>query len=289
MAMSQVTGLPEFPFLASGVSPRLLGLLREAGVPVARFDQTSRGQLTGLPGRLMLFDSQTESGCDGFRTASRYGLPAIDVSKHVLALSRQNRSESRVFGNLKTEIERRGGLWGRLGDFPHPYRGVLCAGNTGRGRELEGFVESFELAAHRPEGLHSRYRQGLPAVVRGNASRMGAASELAEQLPLLWRTTLTEFATWWRARREVRISLKRDESTYYVTCENLPEAGRPVLELWRGGHIARIAIEAESTIIDKRGLVYTHETQRDPGGLSASWVTRWKPDQVDSGIRCVPA
>ncbi len=120
-----------------------------------------------------------------------------------------------------------------------------------------------------PEGRLGRY----PEIVRGLA-------EAVEGEALLWRTTLTGFARWWRWRGERRWSLvPRGQGRYEVQCEDWDARYPLALEVARDRHVATIPLRGPRTPFAPAALAFerreprpdlpTPAPSRGPRGLKA--------------------
>lgn len=117
-----------------------------------------------------------------------------------------------------------------------------------------------------PEGRLGRY----PAIVATLADAVAGED-------LVWRTTLTEFARWWRWRGEQRWSLDVDETGGMTVRVDGPAPGLRyplALEIVRGHHVATVPITApslrfrrEALVFERRGSGADHRV--DQPGLSA--------------------
>ena len=103
-----------------------------------------------------------------------------------------------------------------------------------------------------PEGRLGRY----PSIVTALAEAIAGES-------LVWRTTLTAFARWWRWRldRQWSVTIGADERLTIQFDE--PDRAYPVaVEIVRGDHVATIPITAPSHSFAGSGLVYERRTTR---------------------------
>jgi hypothetical protein len=96
----------------------------------------------------------------------------------------------------------------------------------------------------------AKYRSGEPVFFRGHpAGGMGqfpqvlrAIFDTADAFAAVWRTSLARFADWWRARRQVRLRVFRDEGRYVVVADGRPREYCLGIEYWRGRHVARLPL-----------------------------------------------
>ncbi|CAN5916131.1 hypothetical protein BH23PLA1_BH23PLA1_15740 [soil metagenome] len=147
------SSLPVLPLLLWGVPPGLILLLQQEGVP---FEVIVKAHPMALRrGRFVLYDSRRIStravrsitseehllidvdslrrgeSIDPFRAVvdSRSTLSVWSLGEATLTerVARHNRSaiRRRVLGRLRDKVARSGGLWARLGAFPHPFRSAF--------------------------------------------------------------------------------------------------------------------------------------------------------------------
>jgi hypothetical protein len=105
-----------------------------------------------------------------------------------------------------------------------------------------------------PERRLGRY----PQIVRGLAEAVGRES-------LVWRTTLTAFARWWRWRLDRRWSVvPKSEGRFEVQFDDWENRHPLALELVRGKHVAVIPLNGPRTGFGLGGLAYVRrETRAD--------------------------
>ncbi len=111
-----------------------------------------------------------------------------------------------------------------------------------------GALDGRFVADHLVRTVRARIEAGEPAFVYGHPERrlgrhpevLAALAETISADPLLWRTTLTDFARWWRWRSERRWSLlERAEGRYEIQFDDWR---RPIIRLlWRSceGNMSR--------------------------------------------------
>jgi len=224
-------------------------------------------------------------------------------------------ARARFFDRFKRRVEQIGGFWMRLADFPFPYQAVLCEGSCPP--ELADIVAAFARipvtaplpvsassdrdhstvnwrpvqrpAADGIEGwIRRRTLAGLPLWAGPDQSTTSTdlGGSLANNFPLLWRTTFDEFARWWTTRATISFQAEKHKQEYRI--RSVGDAGgfQPMLELWRGNHVASFALGVGQTIIREDGVVFAQDHQRHPAGFAALW-TEVRQD-IDAGGRDVP-
>lgn len=138
--MAENNPLPELPLMLAGVARPVAELLYEIGIPAAPLPREALA--TRGAGRFVLYDSRRSSSTARARRAKKQGLDLIDVApfsepapskffpfrKSTVAVSpAATRSAARVLlEKLKLEVEARGGVWLRVGDYPFPYQSAFC-------------------------------------------------------------------------------------------------------------------------------------------------------------------
>ncbi len=90
-------------------------------------------------------------------------------------------------------------------------------------------------------------------------------------LPLLWRVEPTEFSAWWRLRSHLELKFWQSPTHYHIDCPKLDTSFCPVLEIWRGNHLASVPLRSESIVVKKEGLVFQQQPTRHPAGFTANW------------------
>jgi hypothetical protein len=310
----------ELPLYSSGLPGALENWLKLAGVPVATYSPkclrtSSEGESSA---RMLLYDSRNSEACADARAAHEHGVRVLDTSAIwesgaiPLNTSRNQRlSRSRVLERLKTEIERLGGTWLRIADFPFPYQSAACFGTEGAEQHVRRLVAAFEpvparfaatipVACHRvsdstyvvdrtveqhlssaetPAGndvetwIRRRYAQGLPLAVPGAAPAIESDIPFDAGLyPLLWRTNFEEFANWWRCRAKISFRAHCRGQILQIECDDEPCEFPPMLELWRGQHVASFPLHPGSMTVREDGLVFMQEHHRHPAGFAPQWA-----------------
>ena len=130
------------------------------------------------------------------------------------------------------------------------------------------------VADHLVRTIRTRIEAGDPAFVYGHPEgRLGRHPEIVRAIaesvvdePLLWRTTLTEFARWWRWRAARRWSvLDRSDGRYEVQFEEWDPAYPLAIELVRGQHVAVIPLVGPRTSFSTQALAFERRGPRvDP-------------------------
>jgi hypothetical protein len=200
--MSVSRHLPEYPILLAGVAAPVVKGLREMGLPVTEL-QDDLAQLSGYQlsrWNLLLIGSRKTFNEQDLQTLSHCKIPVIDLSEFSSEsatgrtkseLGKKSRTGIEQFNSqfviqLKERLQQTGGAWMRVGDYPYPYQGVICYGESALGNEfrevsnvtsplpvpLELLYLKSEQDWHQKSDAEtqrklrveivSRYRQGLP-------------------------------------------------------------------------------------------------------------------------------
>ncbi len=139
------------------------------------------------------------------------------------------------------------------------------------------------------ELIRSRYRRGEPVFLYGHpTARLGRHPQVLEgvfatasQLGALWKTTLTEFAAWWRARSRVRLIVTRNQEKYVVTLNRAAPGYRLGMEYRRGQHVALMPLDRAVVQFSPSALGY--EKREDPPPVQPVRVDR--PQGIRGHIR----
>jgi hypothetical protein len=293
--MTTPAAILELPMYLAGVSDQVADWLSQAGIPVVRLDeesslspasiQSSSGQEHKAAIRCLLFDSRDPWSRQVVRGYSSPGCCQIDIAAWVnkiqnpLTLFKKNQipappARLDFLERLKRAIESEGGLWARVADFPFPYQGVVCLDEDRTGADLPLDVESS--GPHALDAIQERYIAGLPSTI--SISDLSGLADLppvtgleSRGLPLLWRTKPEEFAAWWQERIQIEFKLWQSPTHYHVECRNVDTSFCPVLEIWRGSHLASVPLRSETLVIRKEGLVFQQQPARHPAGFTAGW------------------
>jgi hypothetical protein len=129
------------------------------------------------------------------------------------------------------------------------------------------------VADHFARVVRAKVDAGEPAFVYGHPERrlgrypqiVQALAEAVNRESLLWRTTLTEFARWWRWRSNRRWSVvPRAEGRFEVQFEEWDSTYPLAIELVRGHHVSVIPLAGPRTPFSLQGLAYERrETRTD--------------------------
>lgn len=127
----------------------------------------------------------------------------------------------------------------------------------------------------------TKYRAGEPVFLYCHPTRsLGRYPQVLTEVfncvsnfGAIWQTTLTQYASWWRARAQIRLRLELVGGEYQVAGENLPSGWRVGVELWRGEHVALLPLEPGGIRFSPDALVWQ---TRPPGDLP-------KPVRLDAG------
>lgn len=281
----------EMPLHLVGISDQVTNWLRDAGFPVVPLGQdspwktafrrkTSQSTQTKTTlKRCLLFDSRDVWSRAVVKTHQKYSLAKLDVSRWLVPL--EGRTESggnpvrfNFLEKLKDALEALGGIWMRLADLPFPYQGIGCLNGTLPNAELSYKTPGNELG--RIDLIQQRYIAGLPSSISQED-----LSDLAELppvtglqspgLPLLWRVEQTDFAAWWNYRNHLQVRVKQLPAHYQIDCPFSNTKFCPVLEIWRGNHLASVPLRSESLIVRKDGLVFQQQPLRHPAGFTTNW------------------
>jgi hypothetical protein len=136
------------------------------------------------------------------------------------------------------------------------------------------------------EWIAGRHRSAEPMVLYGHPTgRLGRYPALlravlakVEPMGSVWKTTQTEWAAWWNARRRFRFKVTEEQGQYLVTVLKRPSRARFGLEFWREDHVALMALDKPTVRFSPEGLAYeSRRSQRNvrpvridrPEGLKA--------------------
>jgi hypothetical protein len=245
----------------------------------------------------VLFDSRNASARTDAEAAEDLGYEAIDAARLMTGPAADDDPEltvipaiadprRRLLDALRPAIEAAGGVWTRIGDFPHPYRWAICD-ESNDAADLDSHREavcSTALAAFADlpsSGLGGRLSAvdwikacaaaGRPLRVPGEPSailkRYGVRPSV---YGLGWECTLAEFATWWRSRRRITVHVVRRGRTLEVIA-NLPDSLEvvPSLEIWRGRHVAVVPIANGRSVLEDGAIPFQLNTARHHAGFTA--------------------
>ena len=252
--MSRSQYVPELPLLLAGVSPAIEARLRLAGVPVKRFRMSEfiAKDTQSSAGRYVIYDSKNSAARAEAKTAKFYGLTTIDIADLLMTTenTNQNRNSpvtpnwvgSKFFTRLKKRIEKLGGLWIRVADYPFPFQSAVCRGEIP------------------DDGRLGRWAEGLARL-----------PEISRSTEFTWETSYEEFVQWWEVREKISVRVRKQENCYLIQADlELPNF-RPALEIWRGKHVASIPMERGDVTVREDGLVLGQRDERHSAGLAALW------------------
>lgn len=316
--MSVSRHLPEYPILLAGVATPVLEGLRELGLPVTEL-QEDLAQLSGYQlsrWNLLLVGSQKTFNQQDLQTLIECKIPIVDLSEFISSSSKpREKSELGTISingcekftpsfvtQLKERIHQTGGAWMRVGDYPYPYQGVICYGESALGKEFQEFSNVMSPLPIPLELLHlktesewrrkqdnetqrklrvelvSRYRQGLPVSLPSIPSREELDQFLTKinldqkQTPLSWVTSLETFFHWWNIRRQLATSISRTSSGWETIISGSFEGFSPSLQIWKGQHSATVPLTLGVNEIRDESIAFILNTERHSGGFTAHWA-----------------
>jgi hypothetical protein len=106
---------------------------------------------------------------------------------------------------------------------------------------------------HLLQVAEAKYRAGEPVFLYCHPTRrLGRYPQVVSEVldciagfGAIWQTTLTQFASWWRARARIRLQLHRAGAEYRLSAEDLSPDWPVGVELWRGEHVALMPLASE--------------------------------------------
>ncbi|HUT13305.1 MAG TPA: hypothetical protein VMY42_22650 [Thermoguttaceae bacterium] len=144
---------------------------------------------------------------------------------------------------------------------------------------------------HFRQTARSKYRAGEPVFFYGHPTgRLGrypqvlrAFFDTANEFGAAWKTTLSEFARWWRTRASVRLSVCRQGEQFAVTVAEKPNEYRVAIEYWHGRHVARMPLVGPVVRFSPSALAYENRGVRpdvqpvriDPAEGLRGRIRRW--------------
>lgn len=143
----------------------------------------------------------------------------------------------------------------------HPICLGLCleAARQQSGDELTALRAARTTLDHFQRVAAEKHAAGEPIFLYGHpAGRLGRYPfvlreilEYTASLDRVWRTSLDEFARWWRARAAIKLSANRRAGGIEITAANLDRRYETAVELYRGSdvHGFRLA-EGPATLVD---------------------------------------
>ncbi len=288
------------------------------GLPVTELHE-DLAQLAGYQHsnwNLLLVGAQKTFNTQDLQSLSHSKIPVVDLSEFTsetavgrlineLETKAQTGSEqfnSAFVVQLKERVQQSGGTWIRLADYPYPYQGVICYGESALGKEFREFsnvmsplpvpLEMLHLKAeydwqgksdnHTQRKLRvelvSRYRQGLPVSLPSIPSR----EELdllfqkinldRKQTPLVWVTSLETFFRWWNLRRQLSVSISHIDSGWETIISGNILGFHPGLQIWKGRHSATVSLAPGVNEIRDETIAFAANPERHPGGFTAHWA-----------------
>ena len=120
------------------------------------------------------------------------------------------------------------------------------------------------------ETARTKYRAGEPMFFYGHPTgRLGRYPEVlrtvfetAGGFGTVWKTTLSEFAAWWRTRAEIQLSVVRRGKKFTVTAGRLPTDYPMAIDYWRGPHVARMPLGRNMLRFSPSALAYENRMAR---------------------------
>lgn len=315
--MSVSRHLPEYPILLAGVATPVVKGLRELGLPVTELHE-DLAQLSGYQmsrWNLLLVGSQKTFDAPDLKTLSDCQIPVIDLSEFVSEsakgrtkseLGKKSESSCEQFTSsfvtqLKERLHQTGGAWIRIGDYPYPYQGVICYGESASGQDFREFSDVISPLPIPLELLHlksesdwrekqnqetqrklrvelvSRYRQGLPVSLpsvptREELNQLFQNINLdRKQIPLVWVTSLETFFRWWNLRRHLAVSISRSSTGWETIISGNFDGLWPSLQIWKGQHSATVLVPQGVNEIRDESIVFVSNQERHAGGFTAHW------------------
>lgn len=289
--ISDAMHTPELPVLLADIPAKVEGWLRQAGLPVVPFRPAVAAQdVRWEPGRLLLFDSRgavsrasasLAKSC-GMTTLDMAGLEADRTGLFAAATPFRRRARKRAgrlvrmrfLDRLKRRVEAGGGTWARLADFPFPFRSAVCRGEEFESIRTAGFGRCLETVSndHSAALVRDHYIQGRPLFLHDADEEPAAEAVIdPQQFPLLWSTTPEAFSAWWLFRQSLHVRVRRRRRGYRIECDGDCDRFQPMLEIWRGTHLASIPLSAREMDVEENGLAFRREPHRHPAGFTALW------------------
>jgi hypothetical protein len=120
------------------------------------------------------------------------------------------------------------------------------------------------LASYFTETIQRKYRAGEPLFFHGRTvggwerfpELLGQLFALGQDCSAAWKTTLSRFARWWKARGEVQLSVVERDGSYLLSSDYLPCGFRLGVEYHRGRHVARMALTHRVLRFSPSALAY---------------------------------
>lgn len=120
------------------------------------------------------------------------------------------------------------------------------------------------------ELIRTRYQSGQPVFLYGHPTGrlgrypqvLGAVFETVGQFGAIWKTTLSEFAAWWRARSKVQLKVVRHNDRYVVIPQRVPPGYAVGIEYCRGTHVALMPLNRRVVQFSTGTLAYENRQPR---------------------------
>lgn len=282
------------PLHLTGVPIRIAHWLRAAGIPAVEVASGtfSNGRLASANSPApILFDSRTPSSrVDGSQAAAS-GAHTFDVAEllsasamasdsmtdsHILLLDDSPPVDALHFQQrcflerLKRQIERTGGIWARIADFPFPYRSAVWADVETAKLHAPSDHESSATSSESQLALISKcYATGVPTQLPPGTDTADGLRRIREEFPMLWQTTRSEFEGWRRRREQISLRMTVGKGVCSVACDFDARQLAPTLEFWRGEHIASLPLTSPEMQFHISGLVFQKGAPRHPAGYNA--------------------
>jgi hypothetical protein len=300
--VSLEAGTISLPLLTLGLPGRVAGWLLDAGIPAAPLDTAAvrRGiPPAGSERSVVLFDSRNASARTDADAAEALGYATIDAARLLagrtagddpdLTIVPAADPRRRFFEALRPAVEEEGGLWIRIADFPHPYRWAVCDESAGPRVTLDSHREATIAAAlsafaELPSGTGGAGRlpaadwlktcadAGRPVRVAGDPHEtLARHGRNPNGAPLTWVASVSEFADWWRFRRQLAVRASRRGRVSEIELKSVRNDGpfTPAVEIWRGRHAAIIPLRSARTVISDDSLPFQSNPARHHAGFTA--------------------
>ena len=151
------------------------------------------------------------------------------------------------------------------------------------GAAVDAAMQYFDQLARR------RYRAGEPVFLYGHPTgRLGRYPEVLRRLfdtvsdfSAIWKTTLTEFGNWWRARARVQLTVRRRRRRFVVTVERPAPGYRVGVEYCRGRHVALMPLDGPLLGFSSEAVAYENR----PAAVSVRPVRIDQPHGIRGRVR----
>jgi len=116
--------------------------------------------------------------------------------------------------------------------------------------------------------LNSNYRSGRPVFLYGHPTgRLGRYPQLlrrvfetANQFCAIWKTTLTQFNDWWRARSNVDLEVWSGDHHYVIRTRHRTSKYHIGVEYFRGRHVALMPLREKTMRFSPDSLAYENRS-----------------------------